>query len=97
MYLVDIVNSVVAMVHAKRAGALSLKIQCHSPLTYIAGMFFVSWNRKNQWQERIPNQRECVQNWREHILRSEKQNFGENSGVQKVRNRNNRGITRNSK
>jgi hypothetical protein len=28
----------------------------------------------------------CVQNWWEHILRSEKYNFDENSGVQKVQN-----------
>ncbi len=53
----------------------------------IAGMFSNSWNRKNRWRERIPNQRKRVQNWREHILRSEKSNSNENSGVQKVRNR----------
>ncbi len=43
-------------------------------------------NWKNRWQERIPNQKKCVQNWREHILRSKKYNSDENSGVQKVWN-----------
>ncbi len=50
-----------AMVRTKRVGALSLEIWCHSPLTYIAGMFSDSW-RKNRWRERIPNRRKCVQN-----------------------------------
>ncbi len=58
------------MVRAKKIGALSIKIWCHSPLTY-SGTFSDSWNRKNQWRERIPNQRNRVQNWRELILRSE--------------------------
>ncbi len=30
-----------------------------------------SWNPKNRWRERIPNRKTWVQNWREHILRSE--------------------------
>ncbi len=37
-----------------------------------AGTCFDSWNWKNQWWERIPKRQECVLNWREHILRSEK-------------------------
>ncbi len=49
----------------------------------MAGTFSDSWNRKNQWRERIPNQRKRVQNWREHILRSEKENSDENSRVQR--------------
>ncbi len=40
--------------------------------------------------------KKSVQNWREHILQSEKQNSDENSGVQKVQNQNNCGIPRNS-
>ncbi len=62
----------------------------------MAGTFSDSWNLKNRWQERILNQRKRAQNWREHILRSEKWNPDENSGVQKVRNRINRGIPQNS-
>ncbi len=30
----------------------------------MAGKFSDSWNRKNRWQERIPNRRKRVQNWR---------------------------------
>ncbi len=60
-------------------------------------MFSDSWNQKNQWWERIPNQREHVPNWREHILQSEKENSDENSGFQKFQNQNNRGIPWNSK
>ncbi len=52
----------------------------------MAEMFSDSWNWKNRWRERIPNQKKRVQNWREHILRLEKYNSNENSGVQKVRN-----------
>jgi hypothetical protein len=63
----------------------------------MAETFSDSSNRKNQLQERIRNWRKCVQNWREHILLSEKQNSDENSGVQKVRNRINCGIPWNSK
>ncbi len=62
----------------------------------MAGKFSDSWNWKNWWQERIPNRMKCVQNWREHILRSEKENSDENSWVQKVRNWINREILRNS-
>ncbi len=62
----------------------------------MAGKFSDSWNRKNWWQERIPNRRKRVQNWREHILRSGKWNSDKNSGVKKVRNRINCGIPWNS-
>ncbi len=62
----------------------------------MAGLFSDSWNWKNRWWERILNRNKIVQNWREHILHLENKNSNENSGVQKVRNWINRGITRNS-
>ncbi len=69
----------------KKVDALSLKIWCHLPITNIGGTFSDEWNRKNWWQERIPNQRECVANWWEQILRLKKLNSNENSGVENVR------------
>ncbi len=64
---------------------------------FFAWTFSDSWNRKNQWWERIINWQEHVTNWWERILQSEKWTSNENSGVQKVRNWNNCGILRNSK
>ncbi len=85
------------MVHAKRVGALSIKIWCHLPLTYIAGMFSDSWNWKNRWRERIPNRKKTCSELAGTHFTIGKINFNENSGVQKVWNWINRRIPRNSK
>ncbi len=85
-----------AMVRAKRVGALSLEIRCHLPLTNIAGRFYNELNWKNQWLERILNWREGAMNWREQILQSEKLNSDESSRVQQVPNQNNCRILGNS-
>jgi hypothetical protein len=39
VYQVDIVSSGLAMVSAKKIGALSIKISCHLPLTYSGNVF----------------------------------------------------------
>ncbi len=59
-------------------------------------MFPNAWNWENQWRERIPDWWEHIPNRREQILRLEKWNSDENSGVEKAQNRNNRRIPKNS-